>query len=233
MSEQHEKKKAAGFLRRNGWTLVLAALLGIAVAVTGWQHSHQEADLDAQEAQISQLSGQVQDAQAVSADAAQQVTQDSWGIDPARVSGDSGTLTDLVSTIFTWSSAADYDQARTDLADDYGLDPKSDFLTTVMPAAVYSEDSAGTKYYYLDTMGANSAVGYPPQVQVEKVSADKYTYLVLVDVATTNDAVDQNDSGSASVTEHRSALLTATIDATGAVSGLDVAMADGATRSSD
>jgi hypothetical protein len=221
-----------GFVRRNGWVLAIAALLAVIATVFGMTWAGQQWALDRQKSAIDTLQERLKAAQLKNSERVSQDVLKSLGVSQGRLGEDAPIITSLVETAFTWDSGTAYEQARTKLKDTYGLSEKDAFLKDFMPPSRYNEDSTGKRYYYIDAEGLNSSVDGSPDIQVVKVVADDYTYLVLVDVGVTTDSVKQNGSRPGAVTADRRMLLFVTVDAAGDVSGFSGVPANGATRHS-
>ncbi|MFD4574232.1 hypothetical protein ACFWNK_19720 [Streptomyces sp. NPDC058417] len=230
MTEQTAAPPRRGFFRRNLSALVTAAVLAVVATGAGATRGSQGAALAEQEIQINdaedQLAGiQKKNAERVNADA-----MAALGISQNRLSTDGELIKSLLSIAFTWNSGQSYEAARESLKSRFGLTENETFLKSFMPPSRFNEDSQGRRYYYIDTVGLNSALGADPDIEVVDVKAGSYTYAALADVEVTSDAVTQNKASKASVTAHRRALLFVTVDAQGEVSNLSGVPTSGETR---
>ncbi|MEU8433320.1 hypothetical protein AB0F18_10450 [Streptomyces sp. NPDC029216] len=232
MTEQTTAPARRGFFRRNLSALGTAAVLAVVATVGGVTWSSRHAALVEQEAQINDIEGQLA---AVRKSRAEQVNADvmaALGVSRSRLSTDGERIKSLLSMVFTWDSGQSYEAARERLKRRFDLTENETFLKSFMPPSRFNEDSQGRRYYYIDTVGLNSAVGADPDIEIIDAKAGVYTYAVLADVEVTSDATSQNKASKASVTAYRRALLFVTVDAQGKVSNLSGVPASGETRHS-
>jgi hypothetical protein len=232
MTEQTAASARRGFFRRNLSVVVTAAVLTVVATVAGATWGSQHATLAEQEAQINDVEGHLTGIQKKNAEQVNADVMAALGVSQNRLSTDGERIKSLLSTIFTWDSGQSYEAARESLKSRFGLAEKETFLKSFMPPSRFNEDSQGRRYYYIDTVGLNSALGAEPDIEVVDVKAGVYTYAALADVEVTSDAVTQNKSSKVSVTAHRRALLFVTVDAQGKVSNLSGVPASGETRHS-
>ncbi|MFD8609384.1 hypothetical protein [Streptomyces sp. NPDC059631] len=230
MTEQPAAPTRREFVRRNLSILVTAAVLTVVATAAGATWSRQHAALGVQKAQINDaeehLAGiQKQNARQMNAD-----VMAALGVSQYRLSADGERIKSLLTMAFTWDSGPSYEATRESLKSRFGLTENQSFLKSFMPPPRFNEDSQGRRYYYIDTVGLNSALGADPDIEVADVKAGVYTYAVLADVEVTSDAVSQNRASNASVTAHRQALLFVTVDAQGRASSLSGYPASGETR---
>lgn len=230
MTEKAPAPTRRGFLRRNLSVLVTAAVFTVVATAAGVTWSSQRAALAEQEAQINVTEEQVAGIQRKNTEQVNADVMAALGVSQNRLSTDGERIKSLLSMAFTWDSGRSYEAARESLKSRFGLSENETFLKSFMPSSRFNEDSQGRRYYYIDTVGLNSALGANPDVQVVDVKAGIHTYAVLADVEVTSDAVSQNQASQASVTAHRRALLFVTVDAQGAVSNLSGIPASGETR---
>ncbi|MET9656337.1 hypothetical protein [Streptomyces sp. NPDC006510] len=232
MTEQTAVSARRGFFWRNAWVLVTAAVLVVVATVAGLTWSSQRASLAEQEARISEAEGQLagirkKNDEQVDADVLQAL-----GVSRNRLGTDGAIIKSLLGMTFTWDSGQRYEEARERLKRRFGLTENKVFLKSFMPPSRFNEDTQRRRYYYLDTIGLNSALGEDPDVEVVDVKAGDYTYAVMADVEVTSDAVTQNSASNASVTANRRVLIFVTVDAQGKVSNLSGVPASGETRHS-
>ncbi|MER6520108.1 hypothetical protein ABT246_25040 [Streptomyces sp. NPDC001553] len=230
MTAQTSRPTRRGSARRNLSALATAAVLAVVATVGGMTWSSQHAALAEQGAQINGIEEQLADIQKTNAEQANADVMAALGVSQNRLSTDGERITSLLSTAFTWDTGQGYEAARASLASRFDLAENETFLKSFMPPSRFSEDSQGRRYYYIDTVGLNSALGANPDIEVVDVKAGLYTYAVLADVEVTSDATSQNRASKASVTAHRRALLFVTVDAQGRVSNLSGTPASGETR---
>ncbi|MFD2794662.1 hypothetical protein ACFS27_13980 [Promicromonospora vindobonensis] len=229
MSEASTRR---GLFRRNLWTSVIAAALVVVSIVAGLTWNAQHVDLARQEARIDELAGRLADVEQENDERVEVNVLESLGVSRSRMDTDAAVIESLLDVAFTWDSGVAYDEARERLKDRFGLTEDDVFLQEFMPPSRFNEVRDGQRYYYIDAVGLNSAIGDDPDIEVVEVRASDYAYAVLVDIAITSDAVSRNDANSASVTAHRPMLLFVTVDADGAVSELSGVPASGSTRHS-
>ncbi|MFJ5724722.1 hypothetical protein [Streptomyces sp. NPDC093149] len=230
MTEQTAAPTRRGFFRRNLSVLVTAAALTVVATAAGVTWSSQHAALAEQEAQINDVEGHLAGVQKKNAEQVNADVMAALGVSQNRLSTNGERIRSLLSMAFTWDSGQSYEAARESLKSRFGLTENKTFLKSFMPSSRFNEDSQGRRYYYIDTVGLNSALGADPDIEVVDVKAGVYTYAVLADVEVTSDAVTQSKSSKASVTAHRRALLFVTVDAQGKVSNLSGVPASGETR---
>ncbi|KAB7839530.1 hypothetical protein [Streptomyces mobaraensis] len=230
MTEQAAGPTRRGFLLRNLSVLVMTAVLAVVATVAGMTWSSQRVTLAEQEAQISDVEGQLAGIQKKNAEQVNADVTAALGVSQNRLSTDGERIKSLLSMAFTWDSGQSYEAARESLKSRFGLTENETFLKSFMPPSRFNEDAQRRRYYYIDAVGLNSALGEDPGIEVVDVKAGVYTYAVLADTEVTFDAVSQNQASKASVTAHRRALLFATVDAQGKVSNLSGVPASGETR---
>ncbi|MEV0443616.1 hypothetical protein AB0I84_23660 [Streptomyces spectabilis] len=233
MTERTAAPTRRGFFRRNLSALVAAAVLTVVATSAGATWSSQHAALAEQEAQINDVEEQLAGIQKKNAEQVHADVMAALGVSQNRLSTDGERIKSLLSMAFTWDSGRSYEAARKSLKSRFGLTENETFLKSFMPPSRFNEDSQGRRYYYIDTVGLNSALGEEPDIEVVDAKAGVYTYAILADVEVTSDAVSQNKASKASVTAHRRALLFATVDAQGEVSDLSGVPASSETRHSD
>ncbi|WP_338675872.1 hypothetical protein V1460_25105 [Streptomyces sp. SCSIO 30461] len=232
MTEQTAAPTRRGFFRRNVSVLATAAVLTVVATVASVTWSSQHAALAEQEAQVNDAEGHLAGIQKRNAEQVNADVMAALGVSRNRLSADSERIRSLLSMAFTWDSGQSYEAAREGLKSRFGLIESDMFLRSFMPSSRFNEDSQGRRYYYIDTVGLNSALGADPDIEVVDVKAGVYTYAALADIEVTSDAANQNKSSKASVTAHRRALLFVTFDARGKVSNLSGIPASGETRHS-
>ncbi|MGW0868969.1 hypothetical protein ACWD3Z_00600 [Streptomyces sp. NPDC002740] len=232
MTEQTAAPPRWGFFQRNLSALATAAVLAVVATVAGVTWGSQHAALAEQETQISDVEGHLAGIQKKNAEQVNADVMATLGVSQNRLSTDGERIKSLLSRAFTWDSGQSYTAARESLKSRFGLAENETFLKSFMPPSRFNEDSQGRRYYYIDTVGLNSALGVDPDIEVVDVQAGVYTYAILADVEVTSDAVSQNKASKASVTAHRRALLFVTVDAQGKVSNLSGVPASGETRHS-
>ncbi|MFE4334025.1 hypothetical protein ACFRQM_32820 [Streptomyces sp. NPDC056831] len=232
MTEQTAASTRRGFFRRNLWVLVTAAVLVVVATVAGLTWSSQRAGLAGQEARISEVEGQLAGIQKKNDEQVDADVLQALGVSRNRLGTDGEIIKSLLGMTFTWDSGQRYEEARERLKSRFGLTENKVFLKSFMPPSRFNEDAQGRRYYYIDTVGLNSALGEDPDIEVVDVKTGDYTYAVMADIEVTSDAVTQNSASNASVTAHRRVLLFVMVDAQGKVSDLSGVPASGETRHS-
>lgn len=233
MTEQTAAPTRRGFFRRNLSVLVTATVLAVVATAAGVTWSSQHAALAEQEAQINDVEEEVAGTQKKNAELVNADVMAALGVSRNRLSTDGERIKSLLSMAFTWDSGQSYEEARASLKSRFGLTENDTFLKSFMPPSRFNEDAQGRRYYYIDTVGLNSALGADPGIEIVDAKVGVYTYAALADVEVTSDAVSQNKASEASVTAHRRALLFVTVDAQGRVSNLSGVPASGETRYSE
>ncbi|MFD7537482.1 hypothetical protein [Streptomyces sp. NPDC059819] len=232
MKQQAPALTRRAFFRRNLSALVTAAVLLVVAAVAGVTWSNHDAALTAQEARINDAEEHLAGIRAKNTELVHAAVMAALGVSQDRLHADGERINSLLSLAFTWDSGQSYEAARARVKSRFGLTENEMFLKSFMPPSRFNEDPQGRRYYYIDAVGLNSALGADADIEVVDVKADVCTYAVLVDVAVTSDAVSQNKASKASVTAHRRVLLFVTVDARGEVSNLSGVPASGETRHS-
>lgn len=227
------KDAKPGFVRRNALVLVVAGVLAIVVTVTGLSWITRSSALDVQDQRIDELEDQLQAEELATSEQVEHNVLKALGVSQDRLAGDAMIIGRLVETAFTWDSGRAYEATREDLKERYNLGEDEPFLVQFMAPSRFSEDASGQRYYYIDTQGMNSALADEPDVEVVRVSADQYRYVVLVEVSITSDAVTQNNANPSRVTTQRTMLVFLTLDAAGDVSDISGVPANGLTRHSE
>lgn len=230
MTEQMALPTRRGFFRRNLSVLVTAGVLTVVATVVGATWNSQHATLAGQEAQTNDVEKHLAGIQKKNAEQVNADVMAALGVSQKRLSTDGERIKSLLSMAFTWDSGQSYEVARASLKSRFGLIENETFLKSFMSPSRFSEDSQGRRYYYIDTVGLNSALGADPDIEVVDIKAGVYTYAVLADVEVTSDTMSQNKANKASVTAHRRALLFVTVDAQGKTSNLSGVPASGETR---
>lgn len=211
---------------------MIATALALVWILANLTWGAQRVDLAKQEARIDALVGQLVDVQQKNEARAEANVLESLGASRSRMDTDASLIESLLDTAFTWDSGLAYEAAREQLKDRFDLAEDDVFLQEFMPPSRFNEDGDGRRFYYIDAVGLNSAPQDDPDIEAVQVRANDYTYVVLVDIEVTSDAVTRNDASSESVTAYRQMLLFVTVDAARTVSGLHGVSASGETRHS-
>lgn len=173
-----------GFWRRN--LLVVITLLAFLFSALFYlvTTSSDSSELSAQQGQIDSLNNQIQIKKAsIAADQASK-NQDVSSLDLTRKRNDDAVLARLMHEATSWSTYSEYSQARKSIERTYGLDDKSSFMTSFMPAIPNVKD--GDHYVnQIDTLGLNMSYS-DLATYVSSIRGTDYTYLALVNVSTTS-----------------------------------------------
>lgn len=154
--------------------------------------------------------------------------RNAMGADPQRLDDDEAVIDSLARAAGTWDSGPSYAQARADLIERTGLSEDDRFFTDFMPPAASNVDGTGERTYYIDTMGISSQTT-DTQIGLDAVTADEYSYTVLMETTISSEAVDSSSpEGSDSSTGRM--LLQVSIDGQGEITALDGAAAGASTR---
>lgn len=189
---------------------VIAGLVLAATAVTGAMTlSGQNAELEQQRVEISDLRAEVAGAMADAALTEQAAAASALGADPHRVREDSKHIMALALDAFSWDSEAAYNDARAGVTRIYDIPEDSGFLTTFLPPAPETRDADGNRYSYIDAAGLNSSVG-DVATRLLSVRGINYRYMTLVTV--------QSSSSDGMETAGNVATVFVTIDGDGAMS---------------
>jgi len=189
MSTHNSTSKGAGaWLGRNILLLMaLAALVATAVVYAATVGPHRDT-LASQEARIAELEAQVaqahDDAEAAEQEAVRQVT----GLDMSRATADGETAERLMRSAATWTTGAQYIEARQELLDAWDLAPDSQFMTVFMPGeaqGAYRTDPSGEVHFAFP--GANSQLASFEQTLVS-ATGDEWSYLAVVEIRVTSPA---------------------------------------------
>ena len=188
--------------------MLLAALFAMAAVTYGASTTSQQQELDAQMEEIADLEAQMR-TQVSGAKAEQQsVVDNALGTNAARIEDDTETITEFLGLVTSWGSGEEYTAARESVMRRYGLDPRSQFMSTYFQEPVFNTDSSGNKFYVVDVEGLNSSLS-SVDVKVLGVEGTKYRYMVLADIASSS-----ND-GKATAT--RTSVIYLTVDGEQAV----------------
>ncbi|QNE18085.1 hypothetical protein F1D05_09545 [Kribbella qitaiheensis] len=191
--------------------------------------------LAAQKTQIESLEARNSREAQRNAETSEKTGLEGLGISASRVKADSATIGQLLSIAFTWDSGDAYEIARTELQDRFDLSEKDAFFRTFMPPSRFNRDADGKRYYYIDAVGLNSALGRNTDTEVVAVTGTRYRYAVMADVVLTIDgsaSINQPQPAVPRPTATRRVLVYVTLDARGRLSELAAIAASGSTRTS-
>lgn len=158
---------------------ITAGVIG-AVTLSGVQR-----DRDAEQAQLDDVHQQTEAVWADSAEKSKRLREDSSGLVLDRVERDNNAIGSIMNTATTWDSSESYDEARSELLNEYKLDPKSQFMTEFIPEQKDCNTTAeGEKLCLIDLNDLDSQMVNFHSV-VTKIGPTDYTYFGVVDVSTT------------------------------------------------
>ncbi|MFC9756688.1 hypothetical protein [Streptomyces sp. NPDC056921] len=208
------------------------AILVVVATVASLTWSSQRASSAEQKVWIGEVEGRLAGIQKQNDEQADADVLQALGASRNRLGTDGEIIKALLGMAFTWDSGQRYEEARERLKSRFGLTENQVFLKSFMPPSRFSEDTQGRRFYYIDAVGLNSALGEDPNIEVVDVKAGDYTYAVMANVDATSDAVNQKSASKARTTAHRQVLLFVTVGAQGKVSNLSGVPASGETRHS-
>jgi hypothetical protein len=217
------RRDMTGFWARNSWVLLLGILVAAGVVAAGTSAVTRSTALAAQKSQIRSLEDSYSHETQRKADISEKNGLEGLGLSASRIKADSATIDQLLTMAFTWDSGLAYETARESLQDRFDLSDKSAFLQTFMPPSRFNRDANGKRYYYIDAVGLNSALGRNIDTEVVAVTGTRYRYAVMADVVVSADGPAQTDSQGTALppsTATRRILLYITLDARGTISDL-------------
>lgn len=231
MSTDETTPDAHGFWARNWLLAVLAVLMVGAIVAVTLQARSDGAVIDEQETRMAQIRSEIRTAQLEREEEVEADVLATLGLSTSRLAQDAPIIDRFVDTAFTWTSGVDYELARTDLQEQFGLSASDPFLTEFMPPSSYNEDASGERYYTIDVLGMNSSAG-SMDISVVRAVADEYSYVVVAQMDLTSDDVLAGTNGTASSTAHRQVLLEMTLTGDGEITSVTGIPAEGEARSS-
>lgn len=122
------KTKTLGLLSA---IVIMVGLLG-SVGFYAWD-SAMLSDIATRQSELSTIKNQIQTKQQANLEQAQKNTNEALGISDSKKTADDKRASELFSDVFTWDSYETYNQMRTSLIDEWGLDPNGSFMLTVAP----------------------------------------------------------------------------------------------------
>lgn len=173
------------FLQRNVIVLLLAGLFTLSAVGYGLTLTNHQNQLGAQKQTIAELEGRMRAGVSESEEEQRAVVNDALGTDAARVAEDTAAITEFLGTVTTWESGQEYVEARESVMRRYGLDPRSQFMSTYFQEPVYNTDSSGNRFYVVDAEGLNSSLA-SVDVKVLGVEGTAYRYMVLTEIASSS-----------------------------------------------
>lgn len=198
-------------------TMGIAVLAMIVCIIIGGMSSKKyDKEIAANEAQISNLNNQIAVQSATISAGNAQTVKTSMGIDLQRVVEDDAVAKVLIEKMVTWSSAEEYNNARTYVTDTFGLNPKSNVLRTFFPELPIPQESPSSNYIDYNNLSCRFK---GMKSMVRAISGEQYSYFTIV-------TCEGNKNGA---TGSFNVAMMYTVDANGAVSGLDAYTLDGHT----
>lgn len=165
--------------------LVAALVMGLVLGITA---TGSETEVKAKQAQMAQLETELAEAEDVRVAQAQEVSDSLLGVDTERITADDKAIEGLLDTALTWSSHAEYVEARNTLQRRYNQAEDSSFLKTFLPLTdedgkplLSKKDRTGKQYNLIDEMGLTSQVG-SYDASVLSVEGTLYRYFITVNV---------------------------------------------------
>lgn len=154
------------------------------VLVTGSQQQM----LDAANDRYAQLSNKKSMLEAALATSNEEAVHSGTGMDAQRKSQDDNAAENLAKLVTTWDSKKNYDAARADVMNKYGLKEDGTFMKTFMPKVVELNSATGQgTTNEIDANGSN--MSYQDMTSyVTKIAGDKYTYFATVNVSSSDKA---------------------------------------------
>lgn len=186
-----QKQSGQGFVMRNFWLLILVAVLLGGIALTVMRGSSNEAELNAQQARVTELESQVATKKQTRTSQVNNSVSQALGVTPSRVIADTAAIQTLMNTIFSWDSGTSYEGMRESVKRRYKLTEKDPFLLQFMPPARFNVDNTGKRYYYIDGAGLRSSLMGDVQVEVVRATGTTYEYAVIARVESKTSLPDQ------------------------------------------
>lgn len=148
----------------------------------------QQAELDKANAKYTQLTNKKSMLVAALKKNNNEAIRSGTGMDAARKLKDDAAGEELAKLVTTWDSKKSYDAARKEVMKKYKVKEDSAFMKTFMPPVVEINSATGTgTTNEIDATGTN--VSYKDMSSyVTKISGDKYTYLTIVSVSSSDRA---------------------------------------------
>lgn len=172
--------------------LLLAAIGYSLVSESGYV-----SQLSDQQDQILELNSQISIKEAAVSSKQTQAIENSAGLSTSRVQADIAVLTDFFETVFSWENAEEYNVARSEAMETYGLTEDDEFMRTFLVPDVTAETDEG-RMSNIDTQGLNSR-WESNHVVCTGFSGNTYQYMVEV-TYTSHDGAGNEATGYAMVT---------------------------------
>lgn len=163
------------------FVLLVASGLGTSAIVIGRNN-----EINKLREELTVYQGKLDQARLQGSSKTSEVKIESMGVDAGRIQRDETLATELLDTVFNWSSYAEYTAIREKLMSDYKLDANSSFLNTFMPE-VYNEEIEGKQYNRIDIDGYNIRLNdITPYLVSSDEASDEYGYFAVVEVASSS-----------------------------------------------
>lgn len=169
------------FIQRNVILLLLAVVFAVLAIGYGVTVSNNGREIAAAQSQLTELTVK-KEAQNLDVRTEQQgVLDDVLGTDNQRLVADHKIITDLLTTMATWESGAEYTEAWEKVERKYKLPADGQFLSTFFPAPVFNTSSSGETFYLIDAQKLNSSLG-SLDIKPLGVKGTAYSYMVMADI---------------------------------------------------
>lgn len=187
------KQRRAGFIQRN-IAPVAAAVVLVGTLVTGTIMVGQaNADADAAREDVTTSQQELTAAKEALREKNEAQVEAVTGKDVTRIEADDKRIGEIMKLATTWSTGAEYDNAREKLVSVYGIPEDSDFMTGFMMSGCKTARN-GDRICLVDTNGMK--VSYRSvRTSVIDIKATDYSYFALVEMRV------WSTDGSASVTQ--------------------------------
>lgn len=190
------------FLQRNILLIIGVLALVITVIFTSSTLSARSDVLADQEAQLTQLRGELaRTEREVSENYALTVQRGTGGLDMALKRDHDVLFDDLMEDALTWSSIAEYTAAREDVQRKWSIPESSQFMSVFMPGerqGVMREDPQGNMHYSFDSDIRSSYGG--AETHVVGMNGSTYSYFAVVKTVHASDSNNATSDGYAVVT---------------------------------
>lgn len=167
----------------SGVVLIIVLLVSVVTS-----NSHSSA-LAAQQAQIQELTNQIEMKKVTAQQAKDEAQQQSTGLNTQRVETDDAIAKEFLEKAMDWDSYDTYMQTRSAIAEEYHLNENSSFLTVFFPEVTLNEAPDGTTYNIIDdgTFGMPDGLNIHYSGMTSHVTGivnDVYSYLTEVTLTT-------------------------------------------------
>lgn len=168
--------------------IIAVVMLVLAFAFYLLATGSQQSELNAANDKYSELINKKSMLEAALATSNAEAIRSGTGMDAQRKSKDDIDAEGLAKLVTTWDSKKSYDAARKEVMSKYDLKADSSFMKTFMPEVVEVDSATGKgTTNEIDANGSNMTYQNMASY-VTKISGDKYTYLAIVNVSSSNKA---------------------------------------------